>query len=285
DVTNVGSGKALDAFAQIKNAADQNIFIDKGRFKLGELAPGETKTARFQLEVKRAFKDAAFPLKLAIVDEPLQELTSEKLAVPVNDGAITVDSKKGLVRAVDKAELLDAPDANARVIARLGKGATLAVTGRSAGFTRVELDKGRFAFLRAADAKDVKGKPLPVKDVEYLMSRTPPLIALNTDAQQGGLVVDSDKFTLSGTASDPNALLDLYVLVNDQKVFFKSASPPEKGGASIAFSTDFPLKDGNNYVMVVARESTDFGSRKGLVIRRRSTAVAQQVPKAAAAKD
>src|SRR5918996_1469252 len=54
DVKNTGPGKALDSFAQIKNAADENIFIEKGRFKLGELEPGETKSARFILEVKKA---------------------------------------------------------------------------------------------------------------------------------------------------------------------------------------------------------------------------------------
>ena len=37
DVTNVGTGKALDTFTSIRNASDANIFIEKGRFKLGEL--------------------------------------------------------------------------------------------------------------------------------------------------------------------------------------------------------------------------------------------------------
>ena len=73
DVTNIGTGMALDSFATIKNAGDPNVFIEKGRFKLGELAPGETKTARFQLEVKKGFKGDTFPLKLAIIDEPLEE--------------------------------------------------------------------------------------------------------------------------------------------------------------------------------------------------------------------
>ena len=46
DVTNAGNGPALDSFTQIKNGGDANIFIEKGRFKLGELGPGETKSAR-----------------------------------------------------------------------------------------------------------------------------------------------------------------------------------------------------------------------------------------------
>src|SRR6202040_2582904 len=86
DVKNTGQGKALDAFAQIKNAADQNIFIEKGRFKLGELNPGESKTAKFVLEVKRGYRGDSFPLKLAIIDEPLEEFATEKIQIPVSDG-------------------------------------------------------------------------------------------------------------------------------------------------------------------------------------------------------
>ena len=46
----------------------------------------------------------------------------------------------------------------------------------------------------------------------------------------------------------------------------------------LKFTTDFPLKEGNNNILVVARESQDFASRKGLVIRRRTAAVAQKLP-------
>jgi carboxyl-terminal processing protease len=43
------------------------------------------------------------------------------------------------------------------------------------------------------------------------------------------------------------------------------------------FSTDFPLKEGNNNVLIVAREGPEFASRKSLVIRRRPAAVAQKL--------
>ena len=41
------------------------------------------------------------------------------------------------------------------------------------------------------------------------------------------------------------------------------------------FTTDFALKEGENYVLVVARQTQDYASRKALVIRRRPAAVAQ----------
>ena len=43
------------------------------------------------------------------------------------------------------------------------------------------------------------------------------------------------------------------------------------------FDKECPLKEGNNFVTVVARETQDFASRKTVVIRRRAPAVAQKV--------
>ena len=60
----------------------------------------------------------------------------------------------------------------------------------------------------------------------------------------------------------------MYVLVNDQKVFFKGVDP-KVDPHQLKFTTDFPLKEGNNNVLVVAREDAEFASRKTLVIRRR----------------
>ena len=87
-MTNQGPGKALDAVGSIKNAADQNVFIEKGRFKLGEIAPGETKTARFQLEVKKGYVGDSFPLKLAIIDEPLEEFVHRAAQPPARRQAV-----------------------------------------------------------------------------------------------------------------------------------------------------------------------------------------------------
>lgn len=282
DVTNVGNGKALDSFAQIKNGADQYIFIDKGRFKIGELAPGETKTARFQLEVKKGYHGDSFPLKLAIIDEPLEEFATEKITIPVHDDAFQVEPHKGVLRVADRASLYTSPDADGRPFAKLPHGATLAEDGKVGSFYKVEVEKDRFGFVKVSEARDApRGKPalLSPKDEEVVDARTPPRITLaGVDPTQGGIVANGDRFTLSGTAVNDNNTLDLYVLVNDQKVFFKTLTNDNGKPAEIKFTTDFALKEGNNHVLVVARESQDFASRKTLVIRRRPTgsAIAQQ---------
>lgn len=280
DVTNVGTGKALDTFTSIRNASDANIFISKGRFKLGELEPGETKSARFQLEVKKGYKGDDFGLKVAIIDEPLEEFTADKVIVPVAaEGAAPMalePRKNSVLRVAEKAEVFSSADAH-RVIARLPKGAVVNEQARGASVARVEWGApDRFAFVRLSDIKDGKGQKItPLKDAESVAFRTPARISMNVDPAQGGAAVDGEKFTLSAVVTDPD-LLDIFVLVNDQKVFFKGHTPED--GDKVKFSTEFGLKEGNNLVTIIARESQDFASRKTVVVRRRPAAVAKKDP-------
>ncbi len=276
DVTNVGTGKALDVFSSVRNASDANIFIEKGRFKLGELNPGETKSSRFVLEVKKGFKESEFGLRYAVIDEPLEEFTADKLMIPVAADApsVTFEPSKAVSRLADKAEIFASVDAR-RPLAKLPKGAVVTELARGGSMARIEWEKDRFVFARVSDLRDAKGqKPAPAKDAVWTHFRTPAQISLNVDPSQGGAAVDGDKFTLSSVVVDPE-LLDVFVLVNDQKVFFKGAGPED--GGKVKFSTEFPLKEGNNLVTIVARETQDFATRRSIVIRRRPPAVAQKL--------
>lgn len=279
DVTNVGTGTAMGSFATIKNAGDPNVFIKKGRFGLEELAPGETKTARFNLEVKKGFKGDTFALKLAIIDEPLEEFVTEKLELPVRDTpAISLEPSKTLVKVAEKTELFGSPLPDAKPIARVSSASVLPVEAEGKGFYKVSLGEDRFAFVPSADAKEQKAaKAVLPKKVEWLTRLAPPGIQLDVDTSHGGVMANGDRFTLSGSVSDPDGILDVYVLVNDQKVYFKAVDPKGDEPRKLKFTTDFALKEGNNNVLVVAREDADFASRKTLVIRRRPAEVAQKL--------
>ena len=192
-----------------------------------------------------------------------------------------------MIRLPDKGELRAAAAADAPVIARVPRATVFTQTARVGDYVRVELDKEpvtpespaaptRFAFVRAQDAREAKGKVPATHELQYVARRVPASIALNVDPAQGGVVADGDRFSLAGSVAATGHDVDLYVLVNDQKVYFKTVAGNEKDPVKFKFATDFPLKEGNNNVMVVARESPDFASRKTLVVRRRPAALAQK---------
>ena len=84
---------------------------------------------------------------------------------------------------------------------------------------------------------------------------------------------------LSGTASLPpgspsSRLRDVFVFVNDQKVFFRVV--PEGKTGDIAFEADLKLKPGTNTVTVVAREDEEFQTRRSLIVHRTQPAEVAQ---------
>jgi len=280
DVKNVGAGPSGDkTFLSIKNLADDKIFIKKGRAVLGTIPPGETRSALLEIEVKKGLKLDAFPLRLTVVDEKLEEFVSEKVEIPVSPPSPARQPAIGAVKVVALlAPVRSGAAAGSAPLAEASRGAVLPVTARIGDFYRVEWEKGRFGFVPAADVEPTKGKREGT--VTRVWQREPPRIAITPDPSKGATVVDGEKFHLSGTASVPagspsTKLRDVFVFVNDQKVFFRVV--PEGKTGDIEFAADIPLKPGNNTVTVVAREDEEFQSRRSLVVHRREPAeVAQQ---------
>ncbi len=274
EVKNVGTGKAQDVVASLRNKADENISLSKGRVKIGELAPGQSKSGSFEFEVKPEFKGEAAALQLGIADEPMDEYVTEKLEVPVEARSEARSSPTVAAVKVSADGLLRAAAADkAPAIAEIKKGSVLPVEAKVGDWYRVKGGTGWVGYLLAKDCREAKPDPkAPALDPTPM--RWEPKIELTVDAQNGGIVTDAERFTLTGVAENKEPLRDVYVYVNDQKVFYKSAG--EEGGKQVKFSADFPLKVGNNTVLVVARENQELMSRRLVIIHRRSAELAQK---------
>jgi carboxyl-terminal processing protease len=279
DVKNVGTGASGDkTYLSIKNLADDKIFIKKGRAVLGSIPAGETRSAVLELEVKKGLKLDAFPLRVTVVDEKLEEFISEKVEIPVAPPAPVRQPATGAVKVTALfTPVRSGAAADSAPLAEAARGAVLPVTARIGDLYKVEWDKGRFGFVAAADVQPAKGKREGA--ITRVWQREPPRIAISPDPAKGATVVDGEKLHLTGTASIPagspsTRLRDVFVFVNDQKVFFKVV--PEGKTGDIQFVADVPLKPGNNTVTVVAREDEEFQSRRSLIVHRREVAEVAQ---------
>lgn len=280
DVKNVGTGPSGDkTFLSIKNLADDKIFIKKGRSVLGTIPAGETRSALLEIEVKKGLKLDSFPLRVAVVDEKLEEFISEKVEIPVAPPAPSRQPATGAVKVVALlTPVRSGASPSSAPLAEAARGAVLPVTARIGNLYKVEWEKGRFGFVSAEDVQPAKGKREGT--VTRVWQREPPRIAVSPDPARGATVVDGEKLHLTGTASIPagspsTKLRDVFIFVNDQKVFFKVV--PEGKTGDIQFAADVPLKPGNNTVTVVAREDEEFQSRRSLIVHRREPPeVAQQ---------
>jgi carboxyl-terminal processing protease len=266
NITNVGTGKALSAVATIKNLGDATVFIEQGRFKLGEISPGQTKTAKFVLRAKPTRTQLELPLQLILLDETLVESAVQKIQILVEQ-PISLNPVSQVHRVKPNAQLFSSADAKS-AIAQFHQPTTVSVEAKSDSVALVRWNKERFAFVLLDQLEPLTSKEVANEDLserlKYLPYYLPPVISLNVEPGAGGLVTTADDFLLSGKISNPK-LLDMFILVNDQKVFFKS-NP--QNSSQLEFSARIPLKQGDNGISVVARGSEDFASRKTFFIRK-----------------
>jgi len=272
DVKNVGAGASSDVtYASIKNKGNEKIFIEKGRHKLGELAPGATGSGTFELELKKGYAEKTVPLQLLIFDEKLEEIVVERLEIPVDGAQRVAEPATGFFRVAKDGLVRAAPLGDAPTLAAVKKGAVLPVEARIGSWARVQWGKGRTGFVELSPEEKLAAKARAVfAGIEGTMWKTPPRITLDADTSKGGAAVTADHFQLSGTVEDPE-LRDVYVFVNDQKVFF---APGAGANGKLRFDTRFPLKEGTNHVVVVAREGDELTSRRTFTVLRRKADVA-----------
>jgi carboxyl-terminal processing protease len=280
DVRNVGPGASGDkTYVTLKNLGDEKLFIKKGREVVGSIKPGESRTASMEIELKPG-AGTSLPIRVQVVDEKSGEYLSQKLELPVSASGEKVVEESGGVR-VEGAEAVIRGGASpvAAVVATVRKGAVLPLTGAVAGFRRVEWAKGRFGFLANADV--TLSRAARTSGAVEAWQHEPPRITLVPDPARGAPVVEADTFKLSGSAqlppsADPTARLrDVYIFVNDEKVFFRVVPDPATGSTTapgsgrLDFSADLPLKAGQNVVTVFAREDQELQTRRSVVIFRK----------------
>ena len=96
--------------------------------------------------------------------------------------------------------------------------------------------------------------------------KRPPEIELSNESAL--LYQNGDSITLSGRAKSEGTILDLYILDNGKKVYYKSnqgAVDPRQ----MAFETAINLTEGGHTIVIIARESEDFVGRRVVHVYRK----------------
>ncbi len=282
DVRNAGNGVSGDkTYVLLKNEGDEKLFITKGRDVLGAMKPGEVRSARMQVELKRGSTSEHLPIRVMVWDEKTDQRVSDELQLPVAKDAPPAAPARGSVRVrVGKASLRSGASAAAPVLAVANQGAAFPVEARAGDYYRVTWKSGRTAFLAAGDVTASLGAAKGGAAAE-VWQHDPPRLTFTPDPAKGAPVVDAETIRVSGTASIPpgaapgTRLRDLFIYVNEQKVFFK-VLPEDAGAAKLEFSADVPLQPGNNSIAIFARETEDLQTVRSIVVHRRTPAVAAE---------
>jgi carboxyl-terminal processing protease len=287
DVKNEGPGASGEkTVVSLKNLGDEKLFITKGRDVIGAMKPGEVRSAALEVELRSGSTSETLPIRVTVGDDKTFEYISEELDLPLAKAGPALAPAGGAVKVTaTEAQLRSGASPTAPLLATAKAGAVMPVLGKVGSYYCVEWRKGRMAFAGPADVTATK-TPRLSGTIAEAWQREPPRIALSPDPLKGAPVVETDTWHLSGsatlpTSADPSARLrDLFILVNDQKVFFK-VQPDNASTTRMDFATDIPLKPGINLVAVFAREDEEFQSvRRVAVYRRPPPTIATEARKA-----
>jgi carboxyl-terminal processing protease len=269
---NIGQGRSIHTEAVLRNGTGQEgILISAGRFEAKDLGPGETKTFSFVYDVGAEFKGDDYQLELAVGDTVLGESVTDKIKIKVAPSGPAPEAGTGTATiARDATPLRETASDTALVVGRAPAGSTFKVSGKLRGFTRLDLDSGRSAFVATADVKAggaVHGTLAPEWQV------TPPVLTVTAP-----LIATGDTVHVKGHVADDHLVRDVFVRVYNRnakipvkKVFYQ---PNRLTGdrTKLDFDAEIPLWPGSNLVQVFARESNEVQSFQTVVVLKRGGA-------------
>jgi carboxyl-terminal processing protease len=130
------------------------------------------------------------------------------------------------------------------------------------------MPEGRFGWVPSDEVEINKlAGANQQKALGLFLQNVPPQIELDTQSPHD--TFRQEHLSLSGIARDDNTIKYVYILVNDDKVFYKSnrsASAADK--SNLSFTSNIPLKDGPNIISIVTGDNQDLLSTKSFVVTR-----------------
>ena len=274
-VRNTGSGVAEDTVALLRNTSGDAVRLEKARFDLDSLAPGESKVVEFVFAVadEPNLKDVG--IELQVYDAALGESVSEKLRYQIRPGSAGPAGAKGSVRVARNAAVFEGASDTSAFIAQARKGTVFRVTGQQSDWLRVDLGAGRPGFVKR-DKTQKAGGSANLSGVDARMQVTPPSLALKIPSYE----TTAASYTLAGKVKDDSKVEDVYIFVSNRdakidnrKVYYRSNRSSDTAD-ELDFQAKIPLWPGSNRIIVVARESDGVRTSQTLYLYREGGAAA-----------
>ena len=271
-VKNIGEGKALDTWINLRNLSGDALFLHTGRERIKELEPGQERVVLLDLEQRKLPEKAGTELELSVADTKVGVALTEKLVFPISQPSRQT-ATSGAVETAAAVDLYASVLGSPQLTARSEPGAKFKLLGETSEWYRVQLAKDRFAFARKSDVQSTKRASLRDAKVQDAYSVSPPKITLSDTVS----TTAKESIQISGVAEDDQAVRDVFIGVynpsrdlfgHGEKVFYQASQDPSSG--RLEFAAEVPLMPGNNLIDIRARENGEVVSRKRMWVLRTS---------------
>ncbi len=264
-VKNIGSALAEEPWVLLKNLNGSELFMNEGRRKMVPLRPGETASERLSFTLKEEVLEAK--VQLHLYDGVMGDSWSEKISLLVKKGLVKTNKLDGHVEILaNRTALRATADDKGVVVAYLPAGLPVTLQASLGNFVRVRVSDNLSGFVHKNHTKIIPviaggllKKTATQPTIVY--RRTPPKI--NFAQGRAKPLVAKDSYKLSISIDSESAVRDVFLFVNEQKVYYKLF---EAGQNQLNFDREIKLKPGVNIVTVVAREDDDYAQRESLTI-------------------
>lgn len=264
-VSNIGEGASEKNIVTLRNLSNKDVLIKNGRAEIGTLNPGETKEVKLSFFVKETVSPGDFNVDLVISDTIFGTLLSDKLGLSI------VTTKSNIAQGTsflkinrNHTPLYGGMSFDSSLLSMMKEGTVLLSDAKNADWFRVQLPDNKSGWVSAKDIIELNGVGNKPSTIELFIQQKPPVI--NLGKPLANVLSGNNQLSLSAIVEDDAHVKHVYILVNNDKVFFKSnkgTSLKERGRLEI--NTSLPLKEGPNVITIVARDDHDLVSIKSFV--------------------
>jgi carboxyl-terminal processing protease len=212
-----------------------------------------------------------FSVDIIISDMIFGTFITNKLSFPVAASKPKITQASGFLKiGRNHTPLYGGMSFDSPVLSVMKEGTVLAYNAKNADWFRITLPENRFGWVSAKEVAELNGARTEPATLEPFMQRIPPTITLSKPLSN--VLLGNDLLPLSAVIEDDIYVKHAYILINNDKVFFKSnkiTTPKEQ--ARFEINTNLSLKEGPNVVTIVARDDHDLVTVKSFVATRAIT--------------
>ena len=266
-LTNHGSVEGGETSLYLKNMTGRELYLERGRGVINDLAPGATEHVDFLFEVRDVPEDGVASLEIDIYDATYRSFVQKQFRLPVETSERNLQSWRGMATVNGSATLHVGAHEDTDLVSTVSQGATLPVNARSGDWLRVAFDD-RTAWIKADQVSAREGASGSASGFDGVQWFSKPRVSLRPER----MLTSSPTVLLEGLIEDVWTVKDYYVIVQKQegrgRFRSRKVNYSPIGTNRAEFSDQIPLFEGMNRISLVTRNEAGISHTETIFVYR-----------------
>ncbi|TDP62384.1 MXAN_5808 family serine peptidase [Bradymonas sediminis] len=267
-VKNVGTADSKEAMVFLKSLAGEAVYLKEGRATIENIKQGETKTADFTFQVKKAPKDNFIEIEVDIFDEVFRDFVHRKIKLPYSEDTEKVKKASGVATLKSgPANLYEGASTATDTAAIAQKGATLPVVAKKGEWIKVNVGEQKAWVEAKAVNYDAKASAKLSGISRHVLYQSPQ-VTIDLQTMQ----TSKKSVPLKAKIQDEALIKDYYIFVfnreNATKANTRKLNYTRVDAHEADISAEIPLFSGMNRISIVARDENGMQTTQDVYVYR-----------------